>query len=68
MSEEDKDKIKVFIEMVGKSSTKELEKELVKSIDDLKVVGGTKELNERLEGFKSVVSGVFTMSSKKRLH
>ena len=47
--------IKVFIEMVGEVPTKELEKELVKSIDDLNVVGRTKELNARLDGSKSVV-------------
>ena len=55
MSEEDRDKIKVFIGLVGKSSNNFFEKELVKSIANSKVVGGTKELNERLDGVKSVV-------------
>ena len=58
MSEEDKEKVKVFIEMVGKSSIKQLEKELVKSIDDLKVVGGSRELNERVDGVKKAVEEV----------
>ena len=43
ITEGDKDKIKMFISMIGKSSTKNSDKEPVKSNDDLKVVGGTKK-------------------------
>ena len=69
MNEEDEDKIKVFIEMVGEVPTKKLEKELVKSIDDLKVVGRTKELNARLDGSKSVVEeGLKWIISRFELH
>ena len=55
MSEEDKGIMKEFIEMVGKSSTKKLEEELVKSVDDLKVVDGLKEFHDRLDEVKRVV-------------
>ena len=55
MSDEDKDKLKEFIEMVGKSSIKKLEEELVKSVDDLKVVDGPKEFNDRLDEVKRVI-------------
>ena len=54
MSEEDIEKLKLFMEKVDKSNIEKLIKKLVKQIDDLKDAGGKQELNARLEGIKNV--------------
>ena len=53
ISEEDKDKLNVFVEMVEKSNIDKLEKYLIQKIEDLKVAGvGYEQMNDRLEEIK----------------
>ena len=49
MSEEDKNKIRLFMDMVAKSDLKRLEEELVKKVDDSKVDEYDDEANEKFE-------------------
>ena len=55
ISEEDIEKIKKFMEMVKKSDIKMILNELVKKVEDLKVVGESNELKDRLNEIKSVL-------------
>ena len=56
MSEEDKSKIKVFMEMVKKSDIKSVEKELVEKLENLKVGGETEEVKVKMEDIKNIAS------------
>ena len=55
MCEEVISKIKMFMEMVEKSSIKKIEDELVKKIEGIKLDGSNAELNQKLEDVKRVV-------------
>ena len=55
MSEEDKDKIKMFMVMVKKTDLKSLVEELKEKVEGLKVEGQNVEFNERIEDIKRVV-------------
>ena len=55
MSEEDKDKIKMFMVMVKKTDLKSLVEELKEKVEGLKVDGQNVEFNERIEDIKRVV-------------
>ena len=54
MSEEDKNKIKLFMEMVEKTNIKSVQEELMKKVEGLKVDGENLDLNEKLDHFKKV--------------
>ena len=70
ISEEDKDKLKVFVEMVEKSNIDKLEKELIQKIEDLKVAGvGYEQMNDRLEEIKGdIVDGHKWIFKRIELH
>ena len=55
MSEEDKNKIKLFMEMVEKTDIKSVVEELVQKVEGLKLDGENVELNEKLELIKKVL-------------
>ena len=56
MNEEDKNKLKNFMEMVKKSNVTAVKEELVRKLNDLKVEGKPDELNDKIENIKKVVS------------
>ena len=56
MSEEDKNKIKLFMEMVKKSDVKSVEKELLEKLGDLEAAEENNEMKEKFENVKRIVS------------
>jgi hypothetical protein len=56
MNEEDRNKLKNFMEMVKKSDVAAVKEELVRKLSDLKVEGKSDELNDKIESIKKVVS------------
>ena len=55
MSEEDKDRIREFMEMVRKSNTKSIVDELMRKLETLKGEGENGDLVENIEGVKATV-------------
>ena len=55
MSEEDKDRIRVFMEMVRKSNTKYIVDEIMSNLEALKGKGENGDLVEKIEGVKTAV-------------
>ena len=56
MSEEDKSKVKMFMEMVKKSEVKSVEEELLRKLENIKTAGENIELKEKMENMKRAVS------------
>ena len=48
MNDEDKNKLKMFMEMVKKSNVTAAKEELVRKLDNLKIEEKNEELNERI--------------------
>ena len=56
MDDEDKNKLKMFMEMVKKSNVTSVKEELVRKLDNIKVEGENEELIEKIESIKKVVA------------
>ena len=56
MSEEDKEKVKSFMQMVKNSDIRSVEAEAIKKIDSLKNEGDNEEINVKMEDVKKVVT------------
>ena len=55
MSKEDIEKLKMFMEMVEKSNLKQVQKDLVKKVDDLKANAWKDDFKERLDAVKKML-------------
>ena len=65
LSEDDKEKIRKFMQMVKKSDMKSVEAEVLKKIDKLKENGGSEEWGEKMEAVKKVFSDGHTWILRK---
>ena len=55
MSEEDIEKLKMFMEMVGQSNLKQVVGDLLKEVEGLKINNWNDEFKERLEAIRKVI-------------
>ena len=58
LSDEDKEKIKKFMQMVTKSDIRSVEGEVMRKIDNLKEGVNNEDINVKMEAIKKVVSDV----------